>query len=69
MRIYAAFVSMEHLKEKMKNSSLTLDDVKPATTLDACNLLRCDHEGIASVEDLSENIGIDPRSFLIKGYA
>ncbi|KAK4258378.1 hypothetical protein QN277_007834 [Acacia crassicarpa] len=62
-----AFVSMEHLKEKVKNSSLTLADVKLATTLDACNLLRSDHEGIASIEDLSENIGIDPQTFLTKG--
>ncbi|KAI9072311.1 hypothetical protein K1719_045724 [Acacia pycnantha] len=62
-----AFVSMEHLKEKVKNSSLTLDAVNLAALLDTCNLLRCDHEGIASVEDLSENIGIDPRTFLTKG--
>ncbi|KAI9094823.1 hypothetical protein K1719_026629 [Acacia pycnantha] len=62
-----AFVSMEHLKEEVKNSSLTLDTMNLAALLDTSNLLRCDHEGIASVEDLSENIGIDPRTFLIKG--
>ncbi|KAI9094814.1 hypothetical protein K1719_026620 [Acacia pycnantha] len=55
-----AFVLMEYLNGNVKDSSLTLDAVKPAAILDACNSLRCDHEGVASVEDLSENIGVDP---------
>ncbi|XP_054791120.1 uncharacterized protein LOC129296563 [Prosopis cineraria] len=62
-----AFILIEYLKEQLKDSSLTLDMVKPAAFLDACNFLRCNHEGVMSVEDLSKNIGIDPQH-IVRGY-
>ncbi|XP_028770550.1 uncharacterized protein LOC114727931 isoform X1 [Neltuma alba] len=56
-----AFILFEYFKEKVKDPSLTLDAVKPAALSSACNLLRCDHEGVICVEDLSKNIGVDPQ--------
>ncbi|KAI9116156.1 hypothetical protein K1719_013086 [Acacia pycnantha] len=60
------FILMEYLKGQVKDSSLTLDEVKLAAFLDACNFLRCAHEGVISIEHLSKNIGIDPQHIVIR---
>lgn len=68
MLIYAVFIKMQYVKEKVKDSSLMLDAARRADLWDACNLLRCDHKGVKSIEDLYTKIGIDPIHTLI-GYA
>ncbi|KAF7825595.1 uncharacterized protein G2W53_016759 [Senna tora] len=54
-----ALVLMEYLKAQVKDSSLIPDVVKSADFLDSCNLLKCVNEGVMSIEDLSEKIGVN----------
>ncbi|XP_027336976.1 uncharacterized protein LOC113850592 isoform X2 [Abrus precatorius] len=59
-----ALVLMEHLKAEIKDSSLIPDMVKSTAFLDACNLLKCNNEVDATVEELSTSIGTDIPTFL-----
>lgn len=52
-----AFILMEYLKTKGKDSSLVPDGC--AAVLDHCNLLKCNVEEIMSVEELKACIGAD----------
>lgn len=55
----AAFILMEYLKTKGKDSSLVPDGC--AAVLDHCNLLKCNVEEIMSVEELKACIGADSK--------
>ncbi|XP_057431804.1 uncharacterized protein LOC130724555 isoform X2 [Lotus japonicus] len=59
-----AFVLMEHLKAEVKDSSLIPDVVKSTAFLEACNLLQCNNEVAASIDELSMNVGADIQTFL-----
>ncbi|XP_028770552.1 uncharacterized protein LOC114727931 isoform X2 [Neltuma alba] len=62
VRHRAKMIGYEELAEKFDLKVLrAIDAVKPAALSSACNLLRCDHEGVICVEDLSKNIGVDPQ--------
>lgn len=64
MNLDAAFVLMEHLKAEVKDSSLIPDVVKSTAFLEACNLLQCNNEVAASIDELSMNVGADIQTFL-----
>ncbi|XP_061354017.1 uncharacterized protein LOC133298702 [Gastrolobium bilobum] len=59
-----ALVLMEHLKTQLKDSSLIPDTVKSTDFLDACNLLKCNNDVAATMEELSTNVGVDIQTFL-----
>ncbi|XP_061343119.1 uncharacterized protein LOC133289235 [Gastrolobium bilobum] len=59
-----ALVLMEHLKTELKDSLLISDTAKSAAFLDACNLLKCNNEVGATIEELSTNVGVDIQTFL-----
>ena len=64
MSLDVALVLMEHLKEEVKDSPLIPDTVKSTAFLDACNLLKCDNEVAATIQELSTDIGADIQTFL-----
>uniref|UniRef100_A0A2P2JK77 Uncharacterized protein MANES_02G204000 n=1 Tax=Rhizophora mucronata TaxID=61149 RepID=A0A2P2JK77_RHIMU len=56
-----AFVLMEHLKGKFEDLPQIPGLTKCTPFMDGCNLLKCDHAGILSIEQLKACIGIVER--------
>ncbi|RDY06155.1 hypothetical protein CR513_09901, partial [Mucuna pruriens] len=63
-RTSAALVLMEHLKTEIKDSSLIPNMMKSTAILDACNLLKCNNEVDANIDELSTSLGADIQTFL-----
>ncbi|RDY06153.1 hypothetical protein CR513_09903, partial [Mucuna pruriens] len=59
-----ALVLMEHLKTEIKDSSLIPNMMKSTAFLDACNLLKCNNEVDANIDELSTSLGADIQTFL-----
>ncbi|XP_027926825.1 uncharacterized protein LOC114183864 [Vigna unguiculata] len=57
-----ALVLMEHLKSQIKESSLISNT--SASVLDACNLLKCNNEVNANIEELNTSLGADIQTFI-----
>lgn len=66
MNLYTALVLMEYLKAEVKDSSLIPDIVKSTAFLDSCNLLKCNDEVDATIEELSTSVGADIQPILIR---
>jgi len=62
MNLCAALVLMEHLKSQIKESSLISNT--SASVLDACNLLKCNNEVNANIEELNTSLGADIQTFI-----
>jgi len=58
---------MENLKAEVKDASLVPDMVKSTAFLDVCNLLNCNKEVSATIEELSTSVGADIQPIL-QGY-
>ncbi|AET01350.1 putative gamma-tubulin complex component protein [Medicago truncatula] len=59
-----ALVLMENLKAEVKDASLVPDMVKSTAFLDVCNLLNCNSEVSATIEELSTSVGADIQPIL-----
>ncbi|PNX94542.1 Spc97/Spc98 family of spindle pole body (SBP) component [Trifolium pratense] len=59
-----AFVLMENLKAELKDTSTIPDTMESTTFLDACNILNCNNEVSATIEELSTTVGADIQPIL-----
>ncbi|ESW12389.1 hypothetical protein PHAVU_008G108200 [Phaseolus vulgaris] len=60
-----ALVLMEHLKSQIKESSLISNTARSASSLDACNLLKCNNEVDVNIDELNTSLGVDIQAFLL----
>jgi len=66
MSLFAALVLMEHLKSQIKESSLISNTARSASSLDACNLLKCNNEVDVNIDELNTSLGVDIQAFLLR---